>query len=233
MVNEITTKLGTDLATEVEAKFGDAGNSQITRVMILAWINNGVREIVAKNNFLKGSAQANIVVGQNVLQFGTAFPAARIIAFHSMTLSGKPLKIVPFAEWETLVGLDVAANQASGTPRFATEFGGALTLWPVPDTNIVNGLTIYFSAFPAPMLLLTELMPVPDRFYNALNDYVLAQALELDENFEAAGVKMQQHTQGVQQQFEKDHASPTAFYPTMVADPDDRLVDGFGDSGGF
>lgn len=219
---EIYSLTGMRLAQDVEDKFGDTGAVQIDRTMILRWINNGVRSIVAQNPFLKATAQTNLLAGQNVYTLGDNFTTARVMQYDSITVSGKPLTLLPWAEFQKIIN-GTSSQEATGTPTVASDFGGTLTLWPVPNATITNGLTLYFSAYPAEMTDITATLPLPDRFYNALLDYVHAQGLELDDDHEAAQAKYAQHEAHLQRQFGREDRLGTAFYPTMVMDPDDDL----------
>ena len=221
MVAEIFTYAGTRIATDVEDKFGDAGNVQITREMILRWINDGIRHIVQSNPFLKLTAQTNLVAGQNVYTLSSAFPSSRIESIHSITIEGRPLEIIPFAEYQGHVGA-ASAEETEGTTKWATIYGDTVTVWPVPTTSVINGVNIYFSAYPAEVTDITATLPIPDRLFNALNDWVFAQALELDKNFDAAAAKRAHAEDAIRRQGEQEHKSPTDFYPAMIIDPDDN-----------
>lgn len=220
MVAEVTTYIGTRLATDVKNKFGDVGSVQITDPMIVQWINDGVRSIVAANPFLKLTAQTNVLAGQSLYEFSTAFPTARIVQFDSITYKGRALKVVPFQQFQQLIAAAVDDTR-TGEPTMVTEYGGDLTLWPTPTETTANALVIYYSAYPQDLVNLTELLPVPDRFYNALLDFVYAQALQLDENFEAAEMKLGHHEAAMRRQFGKEDVSPTDFYPTITELPDE------------
>ncbi len=217
---ELYSYTGNRLATGVKDKFGDVGSVQIDDAMILAWINNGIRQIVAQNPFLKKTAVCNLVAGTAAYDISTAFPAERVIAYHSIVVNGVPIKMVAFSEYLALIEAGTLTT-TRGTPQYGTDFGGTLTLWPTPDTTVANGIRIYFSAYPADLTALANTLTVPDRFYNALEDYVFAQALELDENFEAAQIKLGHFEVENQRQFERENASPTDFYPTMQLAPED------------
>lgn len=219
MVAETFTYDGNRLAQEVYDRFGDVGAVQINSTMILRWINDGVRSIVQQNPFLKRTATTHVVAGQSVYSFETAFPSARIVQFDLVSVKGTPLEFVNFTDFQRRIMAPQDVPTPVGTPTTATSYGGALTLWPTPGETIANGLTIYFAAYPDDMTDLAEKLPVPDRFYNALRDYVFAQALELDDNFEAAAAKMVQHEQGLQREFGREDKSPTDFYP-VSRDPD-------------
>ncbi len=217
---EVYTYTGTRLAADVKDKFGDTGAVQITDSMILRWINNGIQAIVAQTPFLKASAQTNVVAGTSTYSLGSI--AQRVQQFDTVSFDGNPLKFVPWSEFQTHVHGGTALVE--GIPEFASEYGGTITIWPKPAESITNGLTVYFVQYPEQMTDLTDTLPVPDRFYNALLDWVHAQALELEDNFQGAQVKLSQHEVHMQRQFERENRSPTEFYPTITADPDDQIV---------
>lgn len=220
MAVETYSYTGDRIATEVENKFGDSGNVQITRAMILVWINNGIRAIASENPFLQGVATANLIQGVSAYEL----TGQRVANFHTFMVGGKPITLIPFSEFQALIA-KADLSESTGTPTTGTIWGGTLTLWPVPDTTTAAGLVCYFYENPADLATITDPLTLPDRFYNALNDYVLAQALELDENFDAAQVKLKHSKEASQRQFEREHGSPSDFYPAMVMDPyDDDLV---------
>lgn len=216
---EIYTYTGSRLASDVKDKFGDTGAVQITDTMILRWINNGVQAIVAQTPFLKGTAQTNVVAGQSVYVLGSI--ATRVQQFDAIAYNGKPLKFVPWSEF--LGYVNGASADVEGTPEFASEYGGSITIWPKPAEDLANGLTVYFVQYPEQMTDITDTLPVPDRYYNALLDWVHAQALELEDNFQGAQAKLSQHEVHMQRQFERENRSPTDFYPTITGDPDDQM----------
>ena len=210
---------GDRLAREVEDKFGDTGNAQITRTMILSWINNGIRQISAQHDVLEGFASTNLLAGVAVYDLAALFAAQRIKSFESIVVAGRPVKMVPFSEYMGLITANDLTG-ATGTPSTGTVRGSALTLWPTPTETVAAGITLYYSAMPVDLAAITDAITLPDRFYNALTDYVVAQALELDENFEAAQIKMGQHDQALQREFTRNQ-SPTDFYTTITMDPYD------------
>jgi hypothetical protein len=67
-------------------------------------------------------------------------------------------------------------------------------------------------------------LTIPDRYLNELVNYVMAQALELDENFSAADYKRSQFREGLDRQYLKENVSQIAFYPQILPDPEDYLV---------
>lgn len=220
MVVELYTYTGSRVAVDVKDKFGDTGSVQITDAMILRWINNGIRAIVAQTPFLRLTAQANVLAGQSVYSLAAPFGNPRIAQFDSIAYNGAPLKSVPFPEWQRLI-TGGTSPEAEGVPEFYTYYGDSVTIWPAPVDTVANGLTLYYAAYPADLADIADPLTVPDRFYNALLDYVHAQALELNENFEGAQLKLGQHEVHLQRQFEMENRSPRNFYPSITYDPDD------------
>jgi len=214
VVNEIYTYPAQRVADEVKARFDDLGAVQINDDMLLRWINDGIRAVVAQNPFLKQTAVTPLIAGQGAYQLSTAFPTSRIMQYDTITVENTVMRMVPWPEFQRrIAGED---REKTGRPFMASEYGGTITLWPTPTETVANGLTIYFTAYPEDVASLTDLLPIPDRFYNTLRDYVFAQALELDENFEAASLKMRQHQEGLTLEFGREDRSPTDFYPTIV-----------------
>lgn len=217
MVVEISTITGTTLATEIKDRFGDVGAVQINDTMILRWINQGVLDIISQTPYLKQTAQTNLLAGQSVYSMSAAFPAARVVRYDAVTAGGKKLKFLPFAQFQEIIpDAGESDSPLPADPAYFTEYAGTITLWPEPRESVSNGLVIYFSAYPEQMTDLANQLPVPDRFFNSLRDYVMAQALELDENFEASQLKMAQMRNGLTEQFGREDESPTDYYPTIT-----------------
>jgi hypothetical protein len=214
VVNEIYTYTGQRVYDEVSARFDDLGAAQINTDMVLRWINDGIRSVVAQNPFLKQTAQTDIVAAQGTYLLSTAFPTARIMQYDTISVNNAPMEMLPWPEFQRRIrGED---RTKTGSPVLATEYGGTISLWPVPTEDATNGLVVYFTAYPPDVAALDTTLPVPDRFYNALRDYVFAQALELDENWEAASSKMRDHQDSLTLEFGREDRSPTDFYPTIT-----------------
>lgn len=215
---------GDQLAAQVEQKFGDSGGVQITRAMQLGWINNGIRAITQQNPFKEATAQTNLLAGVSAYDLSAIFPTNRILSIVAVTISGISVDLIPFPEFQGLIADNVSPGQApsTGKPTVGAIFGGILTLWPQPQLTVASGITVYLHTYPADLAVITDKITVPDRFYNALFDYVFAQALELSNNFPASQVKLQHFQTGVQREFERENSSPTDFYPTITPDPYDN-----------
>ena len=221
---------GDQLATQVEQKFGDSGSVQITRAMELGWINNGIRAITQQNPFIEGIAQTNLLMGQNIYDLKALFTTQKMASIVQVVVDSKSIDMIPFPEYQGIIvnddsyldGTDL--NMKTARPRIGAIFADQLNLWPTPNATISNGNSIYYRAYPADLVAITDKLTVPDRFYNALFDYVMAQALELDENFQASQIKLAHFQSGLQREYERENLGPSDFYSGMIMDPYDDDV---------
>lgn len=216
---EIYTYTGTNLASDVKDRVGDTGAVQVTDAMILRWINQGARSISSRNPFLEMLATGNALAGVASYGLAATFGNPRILSVEMVLFKGKPLNIINPAEWRRLIdGRELDEQQ--GDPGYAMFFGDTVTLWPVPAATEVGALGLSYLAMPADMTDIASPLPLPDRLYNALADYVFAQALQQLEKFDESRVVLANHETHLQHQFESSRKSPTDYYPTFTLDPD-------------
>lgn len=209
---------GAKIATEVKAQFGDTGNVQITDAHILGWINNGQRQIAASNPWNEKVFTGNLLADQATYDLNALMSDSRVQSYSSIIVDNEIIKVLPWAEYLSSISNRTQPPEANRTPLFASEFGGVLTIWPTPAESVVSGLTIYYVAWPDDLAAITDALTIPDRFYNALSRYVLSQALELDENFDAAQVVLAQHAEAVSAEMQRDKMDPTDYYPAITFD---------------
>lgn len=216
---ELYTITGTELASDIKDRVGDTGAVQITDTMILRWINQGARSISSRNPFLEMLASGNTLAGVASYALGTTFNNPRIISVEMVLFKGKPLDIINPAEWRRLIdGRELDEQQ--GDPGCAMFFGDTMTLWPVPQASEPAALGLSYLAMPASMTDISATLPLPDRLYNALADYVFAQALQQLEKFDESRLVLANHETHLQHQFEASRKSPSDYYPTFTLDPD-------------
>lgn len=223
MADALYTRTAKQVADEVRAKFGDSTAVRLSNDMILTWVNNATRAIAQQNPLNERTAKCNIIQGQKAYEFETYFPDLRVQRYDMITVKGKPIEIVPFPEFSQRLA-DYPDRAA--TPTAVTEYGGTLTFWPTPDESIAEGIVLYFLEYPADVTSLAAsgvgtLLTVPDRFYNAVVDYVHQQALEYDDNFEAAALKGQQFDTHMMREQARGAESPGDFYPVITDVEDD------------
>jgi hypothetical protein len=219
MAIESYTRTAQEVFDAVTRQVGDEAEIQFTTSDIVRWVNQGQLEIVIKNSTInEASAVTNIVAGQDKYPILSDAAFAELNKVNTILYDGRPLKNLTFQEaMEYIIG-----NASDGTPSIWYIKTGVLNLWPKPNTDITGGLTIYYTKKPKKITTLGEILSVPDTFFNAILQYVISQAMEMDENWQAAAVKAQQFEVSVNTQ-QYMSVEQTAYYPSIIADPEDYI----------
>lgn len=207
---------GNDLAFRVRSQFGDMSGAQLGDPALLSWINDGQREIVNSNPILRDTKITNIVAGQA----DYSFPSDKVLVVEAIYVSGYPItNMTPQEARAYIKTQDPEAAAKADRPFVWYERGGVITFYPVPQTTITNGLKLEYIKNPTSLASLNSAISIPDRYFNELVNYVIAQALEMDENYDAASFKHRQFRDGLDRQNLKDTISQDALYPQVLADP--------------
>lgn len=218
MPAEEFTHTGTDVASRVRTGFGDSSGAQLADSSILSWINDGQREIVNSNPILRATKITDVVAGQS----DYSFPNDKVLSIEALYISGYPLtNLSPQAAREYIQAQDPAKLLNAERPDVWYERAGIITLFPVPNKSITNGLKLEYVTNPTSLSLLSAALSIPDRYFNELVNYVISQALEADENYDAASYKLQQFRSGLDRLNLKDNLSQIDLYQQILPDPDD------------
>lgn len=211
---------GNDLSFRVRSQFGDQSGAQLGDPAILSWINDGQREIVNSNPILRATKITNLVGGQQ----DYSFPNDKVLAIEAVYVSGYPIQnISPQAAREYIIALDPTSIINAERPEVWYERAGVITFYPVPSVSIPNAIKLEYVKNPTPLTLLTQTLSIPDRYFNELTNYVISQALEMDENYSAAAYKLTQFREGLDRLNLKDTLSQTDLYQQLLPDPDDYI----------
>jgi hypothetical protein len=223
MPTETFTRTTLDVADRVKVSFGDTSGSQITDAMLVRWINDGQQEIVNNNAILKDTKFSNVVSGQA----DYSFPLDKVQYIEALYVDGRPVRNVSPQEFrEFILKEDPNLLAKADIPLLWQERAGIITFYPVPQKDFTNGLKMEFVKQPTPVTAISgsAILSIPDRYLNELVSYVMAQALELDENFNAAELKRGHFREGLDRQYLRENTSQISKYPQVMADPDDYLV---------
>ena len=223
MPAETFTRTTQDVAERVKVSFGDTSGSQITDTMILRWINDGQQEIVNNNAILKDTRFASIVAGQA----DYSFPSDRVQYIEALYVDGRPVRNATPQEFrEFILKEDPNLIAKADIPNLWQERAGIITFYPTPQKDFEDGLKMEYVKQPTPVTAISSstILSIPDRYMNELVSYVMANALELDENYNAAELKRGQFREGLDRQYLRENTSQISKYPQVMADPDDYLV---------
>ena len=220
MPAEVFSYTGKDVSFRESYKFGDQSGAQLGDPAILSWINDGQREIVNSNPILRGTKITSLVANQQ----DYSFPDDKVLAIEAVYVSGYPIQnISPQAAREYIIALDPERQLNAERPEVWYERAGVITFYPVPSRSIANAIKLEYIQTPTPLVNLTETLSIPDRYFNELTNYVISQALEMDENYTAAAYKLGQFREGLDRLNLKDTLSQTDLYTQLLPDPDDYL----------
>lgn len=210
--------LGTDLASRVRSQFGDTSGAQLADSSILNWLNDGQREIVNSNPILRATKVTDVVSGQS----DYSFPNDKVLLIEAIYIDGYPITNVSAqAAREYIVSYDPKKALNAERPDVWYERAGIITFFPVPNRSIINGLKLEYIKNPTALTSLSQSISIPDRYFNELVNYVIAQALEMDENYSAAQYKHSQFRDGLDRQFTKENQIEASQYGTILPDPMD------------
>ena len=209
---------GDDVAFRVRSSFGDFSGAQLSDAAILSWINDGQQEIVNSNTLLRATKYADIVANQQ----DYSFPEDKVLAIEAVYVNGYPIENVsPQAAREYIIKLDPEGSLDSSKPEVWYERSGVISFYPVPNTSYANGLKLEYVKYPASLGQLSDDVSIPDRYFNELVNYVISNALEADENYDAASYKLRQFRDGLDRLNLKDNLSQIDLYQQILPDPDD------------
>lgn len=215
---ETFTLKGVDVSIRVKSQFGDTSGAQVSDDAILRWINDAQREIVNSNFLLRDTKYTDIVIGQH----DYPYPDEKVLAIEAVYIDGMPIEAVSIQQArEFALTRDPNFERSTDTAAIWYERAGVITIYPKPAKNIPNGLKIEYLKAPTNLTLMTDNLSVPDRYFNELVHYVLAQAMEMDENFAAATYKLTQFRDGLSRIAYRDNMNQTDLYYTITPDPED------------
>lgn len=220
MPAESFTYTSFDVYERVRTLFGDTSGAQVTDAMVVRWINDGQQEIVNNNPILKDTKYTNIVKGQSEY----TFPNDKVQYIEAIYVDGRPVQpLSPEAYRNYILADDPRLTAVADYPDVWYERNGIVTFYPTPDKSITNGLKLEYVKMPTPVTYIStsQLLSIPDRYLNELVNYVMTQALELDENFTAADYKRNQFREGLDRQSQRENVTQIASYPQVMPDPDD------------
>lgn len=209
-----------DVYERVRTLFGDTSGAQITDQMVVRWINDGQQEIVNNNPILKDTKYANVVAEQSEY----TFPNDKVQYIEAVYVNNRPVRAMTAQAFrEYILADDPNRTATADVPDVWYERNGVITFYPTPAKNYTNGLKLEFVKQPDKVTYIStsQVLSVPDRYLNELVNYVMTQALELDENFTAADYKRNQFREGLDRQSLRENVNLISQYPQVLPDPDD------------
>lgn len=167
-----------DIAASIKRTFGDESAVQVTDDDIFRWVNAAQREILTNNKILKAVGITDLTA--NLAEY--SFPSQNIQEVQAIHVNGRKIDYRSFQEAEDYIIANDPNRTNTGNPSVWYEWGGTFYLYPIPSSSTTGGIKIYYVDSPAVITKLTDLLSVPDSFFNRVVEYCLAQAYEMDED---------------------------------------------------
>jgi hypothetical protein len=205
------TKTVADVMRTVKRAFGDESGVQLEDADITGWINDAQTEIVTKNKVLKAKSTTATVAEQGEY----TFPTANIHQVESLHFNGARIPNMTFAQAEEHVfAADPLGVETADFPVLWYEWAGTFTLWPKPRE--IGSIDLYYTIKPTPVISNSDFLTVPDKYFNDVVRYVLAQAYELDEEWQGAQLKAQQFSDSIAELGEEERTSQNMTFETIT-----------------
>lgn len=206
-----STKTFGALAQDIKRTFGDESGVQLDNSDIQRWANAAQQEIVNSNKAIKAKATVSSVIGQAAYSFPSTVSIQQIESLHYDNVR---VENVPFADAERLIISQDPGQAETGDPVIWYEWAGEFTFWPKPDA--AKDIALYYTAYPVELTGdVTQLLSVPDKFYNAVVDYILSKAYEMDEDMQASQMAEQRFRAALENQMEDERQASHMTYPVL------------------
>lgn len=194
----------------VKRTFGDEAGVQLEDADILQWANDAQQAINTKNKIFKARSTSTSVPGQSDYDF----PVDQIQQVESLTYDGRPIPAVEMAEAQARIQASDPHGEAYGVPTCWYEWGGKFTLYPRPDQ--AKEIALYFTRYPTPLTGSDEeVLDVPDKYYQAVVDYILWKCYEMDEDWNGAQMKESHFRGALEEQAEEEREVAHMTYPVI------------------
>lgn len=195
-----------EVAQATRRQFGDDAGVQIDDADIIRWVNDAQDVISSRNRFLKATS----VVLSEPNRSSYRWPTERILQVESVHFDGRKIPNVPFAAAEDRFS---TTDTTTGVPQFWYEWAGKFIFYPAPSEQ--KEITLYLTLKPTPVTTLADTLSVPDHYFVDIVRYVLTQAYEMDEDWEAVKAKQDQFDSSVNSLGEEARAGQHMTYETI------------------
>lgn len=207
-----TSRTVQDVMTEVKRTFGDEAAVQVTDDDILRWVNSAQREILVQNRILKAIGSTDITAG--VAQYDLS--GLNVVSIQSIHYLNRKLEFKTFQEAEEYIVSADPDSTSTGDPVLWYEWAGQISLYPVPSSDAVAGLKVFYIKEPDALTTSTDRLSVPDAYYENIVQYCMAKAYELDEDNENSNFKLGQFNERLNLLAEQDNQPSQNTYPRIT-----------------
>lgn len=199
-----------EIAARIKRQFGDESGVQVTDDDIYRWVNDAQKDIAMAQTLLETVATTPIVANQNEYTL-----PLNILTLRSIRVLGNKIKVLSLQEAEEYIpNFDLSSAWITGVPEVAWIWANTIALYPVPNTS--GSLKVYYTRNPIEITAGTDTPELPTKYHLRIVEYCLAQAYEMDENWDAAGNKVSQFSSSINAMRDDEKWTDRSFYPTIT-----------------
>lgn len=212
-----------DVKIRVKRQFGDESAVQVTDADITRWTNDAQREITLNNeglleatsaiDLIAGQQQYNLPVNCFILKSITCQTADAPAYIHMQGMSIQQFDSFMDGWDGTLYG--------PGTPTVYTVFADIVRVFPIPAVTSLSGLKFYYTKSPGDVANDNDTINLPVLYHNAVVNYCLQKAYELDEDWNGSNAKGQELAKELHIMRNRDGWRNQETYQTITVLPDD------------
>lgn len=209
-----------DVATSVKRTFGDEGGIQITDSDIIRWINKAQYKITLDNpGLLETTASSDSVEGQS--EYDLPVDCATL---HSVQWDNFHLKFYTITDFNNYVD-GYNEDTSSGVPQVYYTWENKIRVFPTPSEATVDIIRIFYIKNPPEVATLGDELSLPIAYHNAIEEYCMKKAYELDESPELASFSKAELDEDLMKLKDRNKLGATEQYPMISRSPD--LDDGW------
>ena len=198
-----------EISTRVKRLFGDQANVQIDDTDIIRWVNDAQHELALQNQLFQTVASVSTVIAQ-----ATYTTPADGITLRAIEYNQSKLQALNYNEAEQYI-VGTAQSTTGGTPQQFWIWANTINLYPVPDS--IGTLKIFYTRQPATVTLVTDTPELPLQYHNAIVQYCLKQAYELDENWQGVQIKSNEFDTATKTLKDNNDWQERDFYPMITS----------------
>lgn len=181
-----------DIIDSVFRQFGDESGAQITQSDVIRWVNEAQRDVIINNREINQAiAEFGVTAGVTIYDLPMLIPD--ILRVHSIYFDNDLLESVSFEEAQA----KSKEETATGGPQYWFRYAGQLNLWPAPETDLEAGIKVFYNRSPVAVTQGTDLLSVPESYYEAVNSFCLGKAYELDGDAQMLGIKQEDYNRNL------------------------------------
>lgn len=174
----LNTRTVGEVLDYVKRTFGDEAGYQIKDADIIRATNQACMEIVSKNKVIRASAVINSVQHQDEYQKPEDTLQITGVRYGDIVLQG-----VGFDTLQTTLPL-------SGDVQYWSQYADKLIISGRPPSSGVQ-IKVYYVAEPDRVTASTDTLPIPDRYFDRVCEFVMAKMYEIDENWQGLQLNRQ------------------------------------------